>query len=592
MSGTIFEINYKNKLLMKNFIKVLSLVAAGLTVSQAADAQIVYPYTVDFETATTTPSSKSYNSNDTIVANGGKWTMPGVFLGTMQPVATEFRNGTFSARVRSVDNPTPVSQAIMTLHTDLPLGADSLKFSYAKYGSDLESKFFVQYSINQGSSWNIIGDTVTVNGAAAVPSVFAAHVNQTSPIRFRIIKVNATTARFNIDDIRVTPAAQATNISLTNNTPTGTIFPSVDAMTLTFNEDVVAGTGNVTLHEVGGTPVVFDVTTSQDITIVNNVVTIDNVTLAPSKSYFVTFDSTAFVSNSNLKSAGIYDSLTWTFNTTPASLQNFTEDFANCGTNLLGIFTQQSLEGNAEFFCDSYQDSAATFNPPYVTINGGTGSESFLNEDYLVTAVPVDITALNVKTVNLYYAEKRRFGGDGVKRGIYYSQDYTGNASTATWIAINDSLDLPTPTGTFLRRSNNITSKVDVTKPFYLAFKYESIADTTNRNWSWSLDNIELEVIEQDSSININPIAKNDVHVSVIGVAKTNEIKVRVAALENLEATFSIFDMNGRQILVDNTAIKMGTQLLTINNVNLNTGMYVLRLNTKLGAKSVKFVVE
>lgn len=576
---------------MKNFIKVLSLAAVGAMASTAVNAQVNYPYVLDFETATTTPYDKSYASGDTISAAGGQWVMPGVYLGTphvTSGVTQDFLIGNRSARMR-LDG---TAGSAMTMITDLPLGADSVTFWTGMYGSETGGKIVVSYSTNQGSTWTRIGDTINVTGTFSAGQYVALRPNISQPVRLKIHRVNTSNIRVNVDNIRVTAAAQASNIFVTGKTPTGTILSTVDALTLTFNEDVVKGTGNITLNEVGGTPVVYDVATSTDVTIANNVVTIDNVTLNPSKSYFVTFDSTAFEDATGLLSAGIYDDTTWSFNTLAASLQNFTEDFTNCGENLMGVFTQNSVEGTAEFFCDTYNDSTSSFNPPYITINGGTGSESFLNEDYLVTMIPVDLTELDVKTVNLYYEEKRRFGGDGVTRGIYYSQDYTGDAANATWVAIDDNLAAITSTGSFFRRNHNITANIDPTQPFYLAFKYASVADTTNRNWSWSLDNIELEVIENDTNVSVNPLAQNQMHVSVIGLAKSNQVNVRVATLKAMDAQVVIYDLNGRKLFADKVGINAGTQVLNINNLALNTGMYILRLESATGSKAVKFVVE
>lgn len=578
---------------MKNFIKVLSLVAVGAVASTAANAQVVYPYVVDFETANTTPSNKSYASTDTIVANGVKWVMPGVFLGN--PVSgspsPDFFNGARSARVRLDDNANG-APGYLVMAQDLQLGADSLTFWTGMYGSDIGDSIKIDYSTNQGGTWTPL-TTVAITGTNIAGQYVALKPNITAPVRFKFTKVRTTNLRFNIDDIRVTAAAQASNIFMTAKSPEGVINSSVDAMTLTFNEDVVVGTGNLTLNEVGGTPVVYDVTTSSDITIANNIVTIANVALAADKDYYVTYDSTAFESGTGLLSAGIYDSTTWTFSTLPASMGAFVENFDNCVGGVMGLFSQNSVTGTATFYCNTYNDTTANFNPPYATINGGTGSASMLNEDYLVTTVPVDLSEMDVKTVNLYYAEKRRFGGNGVKRGIYYSQDYAGNAATATWVAIDDDLAMPSPTGTFIRRNDNITTKIDITQPFYLAFKYESIEDVdSGRNWEWSLDDIELEVIENDSTISINPIAKNNINVAVLGFAKANEVNVRVATIENLEAQVSIYDINGRKLFTQAANLRAGTQVLNLNNTSLNTGMYILKLDSNKGSRAVKFIVE
>lgn len=578
---------------MRKLINSLSFLAVGVALGANANAQIVYPYVLDFESATTSPSSKSYNSADTITANNAKWTMPGTFLGSM--LSTEFRNGNNSARVRRVDDVTPNTNAILTLHTDLPLGADSFKFAVARYGSDNPSKLFVQYSTNQGATWTLVGDTINVTNAYTAPTTVSLHVGQSSPIRFRIIKANIDAARLNIDDITVTPGAQASNIVMTGFTPSGSaVHPSTNTLTLTFNEDVVAGTGNITLHEVGAGATPFAVT-GANVAFAGNTVTVSGLTLNPTTSYYVQYDSAAIVGTpSGLNSIGIYDNTTWAFTTSASALQNFTEDFTNCSGTTMGVFTAYSVEGSQNWYCDNFDDTTSNFEPPYLSINGGTGSASFLNKDYLVTTLPIDITDLDIDKVNLYYTEKRRFGGDGVTRGIYYSQDFSGDAGTATWVAIDNNLEVISQTGTFVRRNKDITALIDPSQPFYLAFLYESIEDVdSGRVWQWSLDDIEFEVIEKDSNISINPLNNTGFHVAVMGMAKANEVNVRVASGVDLNnAIVTIYDVSGRNVYTSKEQFRAGTQLFQINNVMLKTGMYVLKLDTPQGIKTVKFLVE
>jgi hypothetical protein len=573
---------------MKNFIKTLSLVVAGITAGAAANAQVAYPYVADFENM-----SKTGWAADTFSLGGVLWYGDQALAGNdNQTPSRDLRNGSKSLRVRNES-----SNEVYT-YQDFNLGIDSLSFVYARsnFSGDrtgVSPKVQISYSTDQGNTW-IAFDTFDLAGIDVLTS-YNARLNINSPARIKFKAVSGDAGkRFNIDDLRITAGAPATNIVLTNFTPTGTINASVNELTLTFNDDVQVGTGNITLSPVAGTPITINVATSADVTVANNVVTISNITLQPNTSYFVNYDSTAFENNNGLLSAGIYDNSTWTFTTLPNALVNFTEDFSNCGGNLLGMFTQQSLKGTAEFACDTYQDSTASFDPPYISINGGSGTKSFENEDYLITVVPIDLSDLDVQSAKLYFEEKRRFAGDGVTRGIYYSQNYNGDAASATWVAIDDNLAAISGTGTFIRRNLDITNKIDASQPFYLAFKYSSVEDTTAaRNWQWSLDNIELEVKEKDSSTSINPLATNNLHVSVLGIAKSNEVKVKVATtIEMMNANFAIYDINGRPVYTQNAILKAGNQYITFSDVNLNTGMYVLRLSTSKGSKAVKFIVE
>lgn len=574
---------------MGNFIKTLSAVVLGTVFATAADAQIVYPYTMNVDNAVRTSSSTGYaTTGDTLTENNLKWYFnQGLVGGELNDVKV----GTHSIRFR------PNAGNNFYTAADLPLGFDVFSFSYSRsnFSGDrtpVAPVLEVSYSINQGTSW-IAMDTISLDGVNALTRYTSAPKGISAPARLRVRAIaGADGKRYNIDSIHITAGSQATNIVLTNFSPSGLVHPSTDVITMTFNEDVRLGTGNITLFEAGAGSVQYNVASSQNISVVNNVVTIDDVTLQPNKSYYVRYDSAAIVGDvSGLKAPGIYDNTTWMFSTTALSLQNFEENFTNCNGTVLGVFTEASLKGTQTWFCDTYNDPNSSFNPPYATINGGTGSASFENEDYLITSVPVDLSALNVDKVTLSYAEKRRFGGNGVTRGIYYSADYAGNAATATWVAIDDNLETITSTGSFFNRTKDITTKIDVTKPVYLAFKYESVEDAdTSINWSWSLDNIKLQVVEKGTSI--DPLKSNDIFMDVLGIARSGEVKVRVSAVEDLNAQLTIYDISGRKVYTQAAAVKKGTQLVTINDINLNAGMYVIKLDTAKGSKVVKFIAE
>lgn len=573
---------------MKNFIHSLSVVALSTLLTTSVNAQISYPYVLDFEN--TTPSTKSYAGTDTVAQNNLRWVMPGVYLGS--PITgSDFYNDTKSCRMRLTNNSTG-TPGYLEMVDDLPLGADSLTLQAAMYSTNTGDSLLIEYSTNQGSTWTMLGSAIPITGTVNSPQTIALKPGISSPVRFKFTKVSTVNLRVNLDDITITQGAQATNLMLMSFSPTGSVHPATDVMTMTFDEDVNKGIGNITLYKVGGSATAYDVATSTDVDVINNVVTISNIALDASSEYYVMYDSTAFTGvSSSLNAMGIYDSTTWMFTTTATSLQSFEETMDDCNAPMFGVFKAESIEGTDVWYCDTYNDSLGSYDPPYATINGGNGSASYLNEDYLVTSIPVDLSGMSIEEINLYYSEKRRFGGDGVTRGIYYSADYTGDAGSATWTAIDDNLADITTTGVFVNRSLNITSLIDTTQPVYLAFVYSSIEDTTSRNWAWSLDDIELEV--KEGSTSINPLKTNDIYMNVMGTAKSHKVNVRISSTEDLDnAGLTIYDINGRTLYTEALNIKAGTQVKTIEGINLTTGMYVIKLDSHKGSKIVKFISE
>src|SRR5690606_13489451 len=137
---------------------------------------------------------------------------------------------------------------------------------------------------------------------------------------------------------------------------------------------------------------------------------------------------------------------------------------------------------------------------------------------------------------------------------------YAGTASTATWVAIDNNLPNIVSTGQFFDRSIDITSAAAENKPFFLAFKYESTADTTNNAYEWALDNIS--VTHADSTVSINDIFKKQVNLTVLGEATSNLINLRVSTLKNLDLNITIVDINGRVVYNKAAYVTTGTQIV------------------------------
>ncbi len=106
------------------------------------------------------------------------------------------------------------------------------------------------------------------------------------------------------------PADDATSVS-----------PSITNLSMTFDQIVTVGTGNVTIKNL--TDVTQQIIACATTTIAGTIVTIPGVTLMAGKQYAVNFDSTCYVSSTSANSYGIYDNTSWNFETMPNGLIDY-----------------------------------------------------------------------------------------------------------------------------------------------------------------------------------------------------------------------------------------------------------------------------
>ncbi len=102
------------------------------------------------------------------------------------------------------------------------------------------------------------------------------------------------------------------------------VSPTVNSLTLSFDQTVVVGTGNITVSNL--TDATQQTIACGTTTIAGAVVSIPGVTLVAGKQYAIQFDSTCYQSASSANSYGIYDNTSWNFSTMPNSIFNYTQN--------------------------------------------------------------------------------------------------------------------------------------------------------------------------------------------------------------------------------------------------------------------------
>jgi hypothetical protein len=552
---------------------VLSVCIAMTGMSAMAQ---VYPYFVDFEM----DSTKAYASTTPVMLNGKNWVMPGVYLGDMVPTSDKY-NGLHAARVRRVDNTTGANGSI-TLNQDLTQGIGNVTFSHAKYGSESGSTLKLSYSTD-GVNYIQVGGTITPG--ATLTSV-TVPVNVANAKRIRIEKADTSASRVNVDDILISSFNNvATNVILVNKAPIGLNVPlTTAALTLTFNESVMLGTsGSIVLHTVGGPDQPFAVTNPNVVATGTNV-TVNGISLASNKNYYVTFDSTAILRNAGtIKSTGIYANNTWKFTTvdtsTPPDIINLNETFADCLDPNMGVFKNISVTGTATWKCGTQGHTGNNS----VYMNGGFSGGANDNEDWLITRAKVDLATVNNPSLEFWL--KTNYSGATTK-DVLISTNYTGtgNPGTATWQSIKDVSSEASATWKLI---TNVSLNPYKTTPFYLAFKYVSSSTSTGAQ-EWSLDDVKIKA----GTTGITEEKVGELGLKVLGKATSNQILLGLTLKNTSKITVSVYDITGHKVFDSKAAMQPGFNQYKIENISLNAGLYVIHVHDGEHYDVVKTMVQ
>lgn len=362
---------------------------------------------------------------------------------------------------------------------------------------------------------------------------------------------------YNPNLITVTPADNSSNVATTTNT-----------LTMTFDRMVSKGTGNIVLYnETDQTNQTFNVT-SADVTLnggtIGDVVTISNVVIALSKTYHVMYDSTAF-DTAGYKSAGIYDTTTWNFAAAtppPPPVTSLDENFdASCGatpSNLPSGWMKYSVVGSQQWNCYSFGYSGT----PCAQMNGYQSGNN-VNEDWLITP-KMDLSAMT----NAYFQFRafKKFSGDDLT--VLTSSDYigAGDPNAATWTNLNVNF-ANADTNWHIFQADLTPYKAT---PMYVAFKYIS---TANDGAQWKVDNVMTS-----GTNNIINFSKASLEFAVLGNATTSEFTIGYK-LEAGKYTLSVYDITGREVHTQSMNIQSGAHRTTVSGLNLNSGMYLIKLS-------------
>ncbi len=319
----------------------------------------------------------------------------------------------------------------------------------------------------------------TISGIA-LPANFSNNPNA----RLRFYYYNGTGGttgsrpKISIDNLVVrgyTPGdVTAPTISSYSPAPGTTGLTPAGALSVTFTETIVPGTGNISLYNVtNGTSQTFNIN-DPAVTIAGETLSL-NTNLSSFKSYYVTIDAGALVDLGGNSFAGIAPGV-WNFSTgAPPTSFNFND----CINALPGGFTQYSVTGAQVWGCTTFGQTGNG-----VQINGFV-SGAQTNEDWLISPA-FDLSGFNYPLLS--FASRVRFAGPSLKLMVSTNYSGTGDPNLAQWTAID---------GRFAEAESDVwttSSQIDITgfkaENVHVAFVYTS-SPTLNAA-RWTLDDFNI----------------------------------------------------------------------------------------------------
>lgn len=491
-------------------------------------------------------------------------------------------------------------------------GIDTLSFAYSTVATAVSDTIPANWTSNAALTFtSVVNGTSGTNAldgnATANSAIKTATIAVTIPVggsiilKWSDINVAGNDDGLAVDDLSVTfstgSAPVTTHILLQSTAPAQgatNVALSTNRLAMKFDSAVAAGTGNIKLIKTGGATQTFTVP-SAAVTFVQDSVIVTGISLENNSAYHVEYDSTVATNVAGtMKSLGIYNATTWTFSTVdtvtpppPTPLTALNEKFLNCINTEMGAFVQYSEVGdNNTWRCSRFGRNKTTSNADSfaVYINGGTQSGAVDNKDWLITKAPLDFSAMNTPTLSFW--QNRRFAG-AVTRAIKVSTDYVAgtNPANATWTTLNVPAMASAPDSNVWKAVQNIDLTAYKTTPFYLAFTYEC----TVAGGAYELTYDDIKVDEPTS---IKTVKGANMGIQVLGEATTNQINLNIDMKANDNIELQLFDLLGRKVATQKATLQGGANRVSFTNLNLNAGMYVIRVIGTNGFGTVKAVVK
>ena len=338
-------------------------------------------------------------------------------------------------------------------------------------------------------------------------------------------------------------------------------------LSFTMSRVVTPGAGSIKIKELAsGTIQTIAANTTN---IVNKTIFITNANIAFGKSYAIQMDANAF-DTAGYAFAGIANDSTWKFTANnQASLTALNETFDN--SCVPDGWMKYSATGNQEWYCVGTTNKA-------MTINGFANSTNNVNEDWLIS--PAITFPTNTSTAQLIFRSKSDFIGDNYS--VWVSNNYSnGNPSSSTWTDLGI-VHSTTDSGVYVTKLANLPS-ASIASAVRIAFKYSATASSGKR--------VALDSVVTNTTTNIQMLTSNTDDLHVVGIAQQTQVQVLFNAPAENEYHVHIMDMMGRTVYNKETYCNQGANKFSIN-IDLNNGVYIIRVNNNNYQAHSKFIIE
>lgn len=368
-----------------------------------------------------------------------------------------------------------------------------------------DNSIALQYRIGTTGNFIDVGTTSTytsqgktVGDAASFSETLPTAAENQPEVQVRWIywESNGTSGsrdRIAVDDVTISGTGSGGD---TNPPLVSSLSPSDDATnvainttaTITFNETVQKGTGNIYVRRVSDNVAIqtLDVTTAS--VNVGGTQASLALTLANSTAYYIEVDAGAFKDIANNNFAGISGNSTWNFTTVAPPADGIignTYTFNNCGNYFNEGFETYSVTGAQVWSCTKFGRTFTT-DPSLdsaIEMNGfASGNQN--NEDWLISP-KFDLTGTNVPLLNFY--TKNAFPGPSLSLRVSTNYSGSGDPALATWTTING--EFPAANSNVWSLSDSVNLSAFKSSNVHIAWVYNS---TTMAAARWTLDDITI----------------------------------------------------------------------------------------------------
>jgi hypothetical protein len=347
-----------------------------------------------------------------------------------------------------------------------------------------------------------------------------------------------------------------------NNVPVNT------TLRMNFDRKVSKGSGSIHLRNVTD-QTILSIPANSAAVVLNNGSAGDTVLITAllnyGKAYYVLVDSAAF-DTLGYKYNGIYDTTSWNFSTPPVPPTVLNETFDSCNFTLPTGWTRFTVVGNGQQWGCTTNGNNTTNG---IAMNGrsATTNNPIPNEDWLVSP-RVDFTAMPL--AYLHFDEWKRYTSV-YELQVMVSTNYTGSGSPnlATWANLNVPM---AATDTGIWKGYEASLNPYKAQLLHIAFKY--VSDTANA-YQVRLDNVLVDGL----SLDVTGFSKADLSFKVLGFAGADAINLAHSFSESGNYKIQVADLAGRLVCDRSAYLASGNHTTSIANLNLGSGMYIVRIS-------------